>query len=104
MFVQTNEATIDAMKAVIESQSEEINSVRIFVAGNGCSGPTFGLTLDKEGVADVVDTDHAVQFVMAKDIHDQVGDMIVELVEGGYLVKPTMPMVSACNSCSAGCG
>jgi Fe-S cluster assembly iron-binding protein IscA len=104
MFIETNEATIQAMKAVIESQPEDINSVRIFVAGNGCSGPTFGLTLDKEGVADVVDTSHDIQFVMAKDIHDQVGDMIVEIVEGGYLVKPKVAMVSACNSCSAGCG
>ena len=104
MFIKTNVETVNAMKAVLETQPSDIDSVRIFVAGSGCSGPTFGLTLDNEGVADVVDSQNDIQFVMAKDIYDQVGNMIVELVEGGYLVKPEVSPVSACNTCSSGCG
>ena len=104
MVIQTNEKTLEAMKAVLESQPEEINAVRIYTAGNGCSGPTFGLTLDNEGVNDEVDNSHGIQFLMSKDIYDQVGDMIVEQVEGGYLVKPVVSLGSACNYCSGGCG
>lgn len=48
MKIQTNQETIGAMKAVMADQ--EHDGIRIYIAGMGCSGPTFGLTLDKEGV------------------------------------------------------
>ncbi len=104
MVIQTNEQTVKAMKAVLDTQPDDINAVRIYAAGAGCSGPSFGLTLDNEGINDEVDNNHEIQFLMAKDIYDQVGDMIVEQVEGGYLVKPVISPGSACNSCSGGCG
>jgi len=41
---------------------------------------------------------------MSKEIHDQVGDIVVELANGGYMVKPAVQAESACGSCSGSCG
>lgn len=102
MKIQTNQETLDAIKAVMAEQ--EHDSVRIYIAGMGCSGPTFGLTLDKEGVDDVKSEEHELTFLMAKDNYDQVGDMIVELTSGGYVVKPVTPLAVDCGSCAGSCG
>lgn len=102
MKIQTNQETLDAIKKVIADQ--ENDSVRIYIAGMGCSGPTFGLTLDKEGVNDVKNDEYGLTFLMAKDNYDQVGDMIVELTSGGYLVKPITPLEVGCASCAGSCG
>lgn len=102
MKIQTNQETLDAIKTVMADQ--EFDSVRIYIAGMGCSGPTFGLTLDKEGVNDVKSEEHGLTFLMTKDNYDQVGDMVVELTSGGYLVKPVTPLEVGCASCAGSCG
>jgi len=103
MKIQTNDATIEAIKKVMEGQGDQPQNIRIYVAGMGCSGPSFGLTLDEKAEGDLVDDSNDVTFLLAKDIHDQMGDIIVELTEGGYLVRPVNPPESACGSCGGGC-
>lgn len=102
MKIQTNQETLEAIKNITADQ--EPNSIRIYIAGSGCSGPTFGLTLDKEGVNDVKNDEYGMTFLMSKDNYDQAGDMIVKLAEGGYLVKPITPPKSGCSSCAGSCG
>ncbi|WP_255813790.1 hypothetical protein [Acidaminobacter sp. JC074] len=41
---------------------------------------------------------------MAKDLHEQLGDIIVELSGGGYIVRPVEQQESACSSCAGSCG
>lgn len=41
---------------------------------------------------------------MSKEIYEQVGDVVVELTGGGYLVKPVAQGESSCGSCSGSCG
>lgn len=102
MKIQTNKETLDAIKAVMADQ--EYDSVRVYIAGMGCSGPTFGLTLDKEGVDDVKSEEHGLTFLMTKDNYEQAGDMIVELTSGGYMVKPVTAVEVSCASCAGSCG
>lgn len=102
MKIQTNKETLDAIKAVMADQ--EYDSVRVYIAGMGCSGPTFGLTLDKEGVDDVKSEEHGLTFLMTKDNYEQAGDMIVELTSGGYMVKPVTAVEVSCSSCAGSCG
>lgn len=104
MKIQTNQETIDAIKAVLENQEENLDGIRIYIAGVGCSGPTFGLTIDNKGVDDVTNEEHGLTFLMTRDNFEQVGDMIVELTSGGYLVKPVTPVATGCASCGGSCG
>ncbi len=104
MKIQTNQETIDAIKALVEQQKDQPANVRVYIAGMGWGGPSFGLTLDelKDG-EDLVDTTNDVKFIMAKEIYDQIGDVVVELTAGGYMVKPVNQQESACGSCSGSC-
>lgn len=104
MKINTNQETIDAIKGIVSQQETQMEGIRIYIAGMGCSGPTFGLTLDNEGVDDVRNDEHGLTFLMTRANYDQVGDMIVELTQGGYLVKPVTPVATGCASCGGSCG
>ena len=105
MKIKTNQETVDAIKALLEQQKDQADNVRIYIAGMGWGGPSFGLTLDELNKEDdLVDESQEVKFLMAKDIYDQVGDMLVELTAGGYLVKPLGQSDADCGSCSSSCG
>lgn len=104
MKIQTNQETVNAIKAVIDQQADQPSNIRIYIAGMGWGGPSFGLTLDELSDTDVVDDTNDVKFIMSEDIYDQIGDVIVELTGGGYLVKPVEQGESACGSCSGSCG
>ena len=104
MKIQSNQETVDAIKGLLEQQKDQPSNVRIYIAGMGWGGPSFGLTLDElDAEKDLVDDSNDVNFIMAKDIYDQIGDMLVELTSGGYLVKPVDQQESDCGSCSGSC-
>lgn len=103
MKIQTNQETVEAIKKIVDQQADQPNNIRIYIAGMGWGGPSFGLTLDELSENDLVDNSNDVTFIMAKDIHEQIGDVLVELTGGGYLVKPVDQGESACGSCNS-CG
>ena len=105
MKIQTNQETVDAIKALVEQQKDQPENVRVYIAGMGWGGPSFGLTLDEfNNESDLIDDSNDVNFVMAKEIHEQVGDIINELTAGGYMVKPAQQDQADCGSCSGSCG
>jgi len=104
MKVQTNQETVDAIKGIVEQQADQPGNVRIYIAGMGWSGPSFGLTLDELSENDLKDDANDVTFIMAKDIYEQIGDIMVELSGGGYMVRPIQQSESECGSCSGSCG
>lgn len=104
MKVATNTATIEAIQEVMTGQEGAPKSVRIFVAGMGCSGPTLGLALDAKKDNDVVDDTNDITFVMEKELYDKMGEIKVEFMGEGYLVAPVVQAESACGSCGGSCG
>lgn len=105
MKIFTNEQTIDEIKSIIEQNPEEGKAVRVYMAGMGCSGPSFGLALDDKKDEDLDYTENEQLFVMEKAVHEQFGDFVIEYTEQGYIVRPEddskLPQ-DACGSCS-GC-
>jgi len=103
MKIVTNDETIDAIKAVMAQQSERPSIVRIFMAGMGCSGPSFGLALDDEKEGDLVDETSGIKFVAEPALIEQFGEIKVEYMENGYYVAPVNQPESTCGSCGGGC-
>lgn len=106
MKILTNIETVDAIKSVLEAQSDKPQNIRLFMAGSGWSGPSFGLALDEQKDNDLADNTSGINFVMDQDAYDQFGDMSIEFLNGGYMVKPTEQddSASGCGSCGGSCG
>lgn len=102
MYINTNEETCNEIKKIFESQQDKPKNVRIFVAGVGWGGPSLGLGLDEKKTDDVMEEVNGVNFIMAKDLFDQMGEITVEYKVNGYSVVPSSQEPSDCSACS-GC-
>ena len=102
MYFNTNEETCNEVKKILSAQDDKPKNVRIFIAGIGWGGPSLGLGLDDKKAEDVLETINEINFIMAKDIFDQMGEITVEFKMNGFSVIPTDQEPTDCSSCS-GC-
>jgi len=104
MNVQINETTINEITAVLDQNADRERTVRIFVSGMQCSGPSFGLALDPIADEDSVYDCGNFKLIMEPSLADAYDEWIVEFMQGGFMVKPAN-MESGCGSgCGGGCG
>ncbi len=102
MKILTNHETVAAIKDIIDQQEDQPNIVRLYVAGFGWSGPSFGLALDEQKDTDLIDDSNEVAFIMDKDLYDEYGNIKVESMGSGFMVAPENQGNLGCASCS-GC-
>ncbi len=103
MYIATNNETCEKIGEVLASQADKPQNIRVFIAGMGCSGPSFGLGLDNVNDNDITEVINGVNFVVEQSVYDTVGEIKVEWVGNGYSVQPVNVQPSACGSCSS-CG
>lgn len=103
MQIQTNSETIQAFKRILETKPDRPQSIRIFIAGMGCSGPRFGLTIDPQKEGDEVYHQEGLDFLMEADVFEAYGDFLVEVRQDGFMVKPVLEQESGCGGCGGGC-
>lgn len=105
MKVEAAQTAIDVLKEIMEEQTDQPTSVRMYFAGAACSGPSFGLALDDKKESDVACTVGDIEFIMDAQENAQFGDMLIQDIGGGFRVIPESmkDMQSSCGSCSGGC-
>ena len=104
-MIQITDAASLAIKEIIAQQGIE-DSIRVVMAG-GCSGASLGLTTDKPAEDDLSHDHDGVNYIMAKDLNEQVGQVTVDWIDDdrgkGLLLTPEKPLAqSCCGTCSCG--
>lgn len=103
MKVIADNAAIERLNEILSQYTDKPNTVRIYVAGMGWGGPSFGLALDEQKETDMLDESTGVKFITEKDLFDQYGNFKVESVGQGFRVIPDSTSGdSGCGGCS-GC-
>lgn len=104
MKVIIDAMAIDAIDSIIKEQNTDDTDVRIYLAGMGWAGPSFGLALDKQADDDFVDDSTKLKFVMEKELYERFGDILIESVGEGFRVIPADDsLMGGCGSCGGGC-
>ncbi|MEG0855267.1 MAG: Fe-S cluster assembly protein HesB [Terrisporobacter sp.] len=106
MKVIAPESAIVALKEIIAENQDKPNSIRVYFAGNSCSGPSFALALDKEVSGEDASCDvEGLHFIMNQDEFLSYGNVTIqELPQGGFVVfVDNMPTGGGCSGCSGGC-
>ncbi|PKK39049.1 hypothetical protein ABB02_01664 [Clostridiaceae bacterium JG1575] len=84
-------------------------TVRIALAGFGCSGPRFGLMVDEPSESDLTEKVQDLTFVVEKELIDEYEGFIILSDEenggGGMSLRPMKldESASGCASCAGGC-
>ncbi|WP_101772912.1 Fe-S cluster assembly protein HesB [Peptostreptococcus faecalis] len=104
MKVEAAQTALDVLKEIVEEQTDQPSSIRMYFAGAACSGPSFGLALDEKKNSDLSYNLGDLEFIMDSQEYKEFGDMLIEDIGGGFRVIPEKlkDMESGCGSCS-GC-
>lgn len=108
-MINVSDAAYNEFRELLKANDINDSTVRIALAGFGCSGPRFGLMVDEASETDVSEVVKELTFVVEKDlIEEYEGFTILSDEEnggGGMSLKPLRMDESAggCSSCASGC-
>lgn len=102
-MIQITDAASQAIKEIIAQEGIE-DSIRVVMSG-GCSGASLGLTTDKAADGDLSHDQDGVNYIIAKDLSDQTGQVTVDWIDDergkGLLLTPEKALAhGCCGTCS----
>lgn len=104
-MIEITETAASELKTILEKEEKLDHSLRIFVAGMGCSGIQYGLALDNEVKdEDVTVESRDIKIVLAEDIAGELDEAKIDYIEsehGSGFVIDNPKAASACGSCSS---
>jgi len=103
-----SESAYNEFKAFLDENEVDTYTIRINLAGHGCSGPAFNITVDDAKEGDLTQKVNDITFVVEETLIDEFGGfklLSTEENEGrGLSLKPVMEVESGgCGSCGGGC-
>lgn len=92
---------------VLKAQNKENAFLRLYLAGMGCSGPNFGMTLDEAKTEeDILDEGYGVSILTDKKLIPYLEGAIIDYIEsdngGGFQIRTAK--TDNGGSCGSGCG
>ena len=94
-------------KAFLDDNEIENYSIRINLAGFGCSGPAFNITVDDAKEGDVVEKINDITLLAESKLVDEFGGFKLLSSEEnngrGLSLKPVIEQEGGCGSCGGGC-
>jgi iron-sulfur cluster assembly accessory protein len=105
MFEVTDKAT-EMVREFFKSR-DTVSSLRIFVAGVGCSGPQLGMALDEATESDEKFETNGFTYLVEKQLLEDAKPIKVDFIttpEGsGFIITSALKGASGCGGCTS-CG
>ena len=93
-------------KEFLDENNIEDYNVRINLAGYGCSGPAFNISISQATDTDVTEVINDITFIMEQSLIDEFGGFIIASTDEndgrGLSLKPVIAPEGGCGSCG-GC-
>lgn len=96
MYIVVDKDTVERIRGVIEKQPDKPSNIRVYIAGMGWGGPSFGLGLDQVKEDDLVENIDGVNFIMEKYLEETFGQLEVRWNGYSYAVAPVRGGSSNC--------
>ncbi|KGP76681.1 (Fe-S)-binding protein [Desulfosporosinus sp. Tol-M] len=106
-MVKITEFAAQKVKDVLKAQNKENALLRLYLAGVGCGGPNFGMTLDESKTEDdILDEEYGVSMIIDKKLSTYLEGAIVDYIEsnngGGFEIRTAK--TDNGDGCGGGCG
>ena len=96
MYFRVDDETCKRIQGVMEQQADKPQNLRVYIAGMGWGGPSFGLGLDHAKEDDVQEKIGDVNFIMEQYLVDTFGEVEVKWNGYSYSVGPVQGGGSSC--------
>lgn len=102
-----SEEAYKEFKGFLDENEVDNYSIRINLAGFGCSGPAFNISVDDAKDGDLTQKVNDIVFVVEEKLVDEFGGfrlLSTDENEGrGLSLKPLLEVEGGCGSCGGGC-
>lgn len=106
-MIKITDTAAAELKSLLESEEKQDHSLRIFVAGMGCSGIQYGMSLDTEVKEDDVTIETKdLKIIMSNDIVDSLAEASIDYIDNSYgkgFIINNPNAAGACGSCGSSC-
>ena len=102
MKITLPESAVKTLKDILQDNQDRPQTIRVYLAGIGWGGPSFGIALDEQKDSDVAYEVEGLQFIMDKNEYAQHGDIVIEDTGYGFRVIPES-MKNDQGGCGGGC-
>ncbi len=102
-MIEVTELAAGELKNLLEQENKQDHALRIFVAGMGCSGLSYGMTLDDtKKDEDLELTSNGVKLLMTSEIQESLDGSEIDYIDNehgkGFVINnPNAP------KCGSGC-
>lgn len=105
--ITISDEAYNEFKEFLDESKVESYNIRINLAGFGCSGPVFNISVSTPNDEDVTEVVNDVTFLAEKKLIDEFGGFIIvssEENEGrGLSLRPVIKPEGGCSTCGGGC-
>ena len=102
-----SEEAYNEFKSFLDENEIENYSIRINLAGFGCSGPAFNITVDEPTENDIVEKINDITLIADSKLVDEFeGFKLLSSEENngrGLSLRPVKEVEGGCGSCGGGC-
>ena len=102
MFTVSEKAS-EMIKDFLKDKDDN-SFIRVFLTQGGWSGPSLGMALDEPKEGDETFKDNGVNYLVEKNLYEQVKPINVDFVESamgsGFSITSNMSQGNSCGSCS----
>ena len=104
-MVDITDLAAEELKNLLEQENKQDHALRIFMAGMGCSGIRYGMSLDDtKKEEDVELTSNGVRILIASSIQESLDGAEIDFIDTeagkGFVVRdPNAPQCGSCCSC-----
>lgn len=78
MKLNVTTTAINEIKKIMEKKDALDKKIRVYVAGFGWGGPSYGIALDEQNKEDITEDIDGITFLVDKNLSDQVGAFNVD--------------------------
>ena len=102
-MIEVTELAAGELKNLLEQENKQDHALRIFIAGMGCSGLSYGMTLDDTKKDDDLETtSNGVRLFMTSEIQESLDGAEIDYIDNeqgkGFVINdPNAP------KCGSGC-
>lgn len=105
--ISVSEEAYKEFKDFLDDNEIEKYTIRINLAGFGCSGPAFNISVDEVKDGDLTEQVNDITFIVEEKLVDEFGGFKLLSTEEnggrGLSLKPVIEAEGGCGSCGGGC-
>jgi len=104
-MVMITELAAEELKNLLEQENKQDHALRIFMAGMGCSGVKYGMSLDDtKNEEDVELTSNGIRILIASSMQESLDGAEIDFIDDeagkGFIIKDlNAPQCGSCCSC-----